>query len=77
MTAITKQADNRMAKKNGEAMPATAAATNAKDNMALPRSGTNGKISSSLRGSCFAILRGTPQGREQTFSSMLLVPLDS
>jgi hypothetical protein len=42
ITAMTKQADNRMAKKNGEAMPATAAATNdtnAKDNMTLPRSG--------------------------------------
>jgi hypothetical protein len=41
ITAITRQADNRMAKKSGEAMPATAAPTkdtNAKDNKALPRS---------------------------------------
>jgi hypothetical protein len=42
MTAITRQADNRMAKKSGDAMPATAAATKdtkTKDNPTRPRSG--------------------------------------
>ena len=45
MTAITKQADNTMAKNNGEAISATAAATkatNARDSAALPRSGNQG-----------------------------------
>src|SRR5262245_39835293 len=45
ITAITRQADNRMAKNNGEAIPATAAATkatNARDSAALPRSGNQG-----------------------------------
>ena len=44
MTAITRQAHKTMAKKNGEAMPATAAATkdtNDKDNIAPPRSGNH------------------------------------
>src|SRR4029453_2485228 len=46
MTAITRQAENTMAKKRGEAMPATAAATKdtkATDNTALPRSDNQGE----------------------------------
>src|SRR4026207_2052680 len=45
ITAITRPAEKTMAKKRGEAMPATAAATKdtkAKDNTALPRSDNQG-----------------------------------
>jgi hypothetical protein len=56
-----------MAKNNGEAMPATAAATkdtNAKDNRALPRSGNRCEDLFILSGSV-AILGGHFQGGER------------
>jgi hypothetical protein len=46
ITAITRPAEKTMAKKRGEAMPATAAPTKdtkAKDNRALPRSDNQGE----------------------------------